>query len=221
MKRTILLVLVLFLVVPMMTVQAASSYYETEVERGVNFRAAPSLSGYKFRMIPRGEDIHVIQQLNSSWLQIQVQDGTTGFISANSQYTDYNTSPSNGTADRIIAHAKSLMGRVTYNFGTRNPGQLIFDCSSFTQYVFGQQGITLQWGTKYQQYAGNYVSKSNLQRGDLVFFWTRSPNIVNHVGIYIGSGQFIHNSPANNGVDIDNLNAGYWQDHYIKARRVL
>lgn len=226
-KKTIAMALSLFLLTPLAS-QAAT--YETNVESGVNFRSAPSTKSYTYRSIPAGEDIHVIEKINSYWLKIQVQDGTIGYISANTKYTDYkgttssNTSGSTattGTADRIISNAKSLMGKVTYDFGTRNTSKLIFDCSSFTQYVYGKQGVELRWGTRYQQTAGKAVSKSSLKKGDLVFFSTTSSNTVNHVGIYIGGGEFIHNTPSANGVRINNLNTGYWKDHYIKARRVL
>jgi uncharacterized protein YraI len=80
-KKCIFLLLALFLLTPL-TAQAATNY-ETEVEWGVNFRSGPSTDYYKFRMIPRGEDIHVIEQVNRYWLKIQVQDGTIGYISSN------------------------------------------------------------------------------------------------------------------------------------------
>jgi cell wall-associated NlpC family hydrolase len=298
-KKSICLLLAFSLIAPG-AAQAASNY-ETEVEWGVNFRSGPSADAYKYRMIPKGEDIHVIEEVNSHWLKIIVQDQTIGYISSNPKYTDYNSSKSTTTtsndgtiirgvnfrstakvtnnkigyiskgtrvevleqtndwwvkirhngstgyissdyitfsnhsgsntvsghtegsskADSIIALSKSLMGRVSYDYGTRNPSRMIFDCSSFTEYVFEKYGVELKWGTRYQQYAGDYVSKSNLQKGDLVFFGTSSKSNLNHVGIYIGNGQFIHNKPSTDGLAIDNLNKGFWEDHYIKARRVL
>lgn len=301
MKKTILLGIALLLAAP--GAAGAASSYETEVVSGVNFRNAPSTDSYTYRLIPRGEDIHVIEKVNSYWLKIQVQDGTIGYISANSKYTDYrpgassgssssssqgtitrsvnfrsapkvasnkisliksgtvvqvleqvnsywlkinyngrvgyvstdyisytgpakpsggsNTSSPSGTADDIINYAKSLMGKVTYDWGTRNADRLIFDCSSFTEHVFEKYGVQMKWGTRYQQNEGVAVSKSNLRKGDLVFFGTVNQSVLNHVGIYIGNGEFIHNSPSSNGVRIDNLNSGFWESHYIKARRVL
>jgi len=299
MKKCIMLLLALFLVTPLAS--QAATRYETTVERGVNFRAAPSTDAYIFRMIPKGEKIHVIGKHNAYWLKIQVQDGTVGYISSDPKYTNYSGSGSGsssgtgtiirgvnfrsapkvadniigfiskgtkvevlektnnwwvkvryngrtgyvdadfisisggsgsggggsapvnngGKADQIIDFAKSLMGKVTYKYGVRDTKNLVFDCSSFTQYVFDRYGVSLKWGTRYQKDAGRAVSKSNLQKGDLVFFGTSSKSTINHVGIYIGNGQFIHNKPSSNGVAIDNLNSGYWKDHYISARRVL
>jgi len=299
MKKALPLALAFFIAVPTVA-SAATSNYETEVEWGVNLRSAPSTSSQIYRMLPKGENIHVVDQVNSNWLQVQTQDGQIGYISADSKYTDYNSAKAtstgkitssvnfrsspkvadnkigsisrgtvvevlevtnsywvkvkhngkvgyvsssyitlnsgsssnsgstvvnppasqNATADQIISFAESLMGKVTYEYGVRNTSKLIFDCSSFTQYVFAQFGIKLDWGTRYQKNAGQAVSKSNLKKGDLVFFGT-SGSSINHVGIYIENGNFIHNTPSKNGLSINSLTSGYWADKYISARRVL
>ncbi|TFE26637.1 C40 family peptidase [Cohnella luojiensis] len=126
-------------------------------------------------------------------------------------------------ADRVVSLALSYKGRITYDFGTRNPSRLIFDCSSFTEFIFAKVGVDLKWGTKYQKYAGHYVSKSNLRKGDLVFFDTigRNNRAINHVGIYMGSGKFIHDTPSVDGLAISNLSTGFWSTHYVTGRRVL
>jgi cell wall-associated NlpC family hydrolase len=125
--------------------------------------------------------------------------------------------------ERVVSIAKSYQGRVDYKFGARNPSSLIFDCSSFTEFVFTKVGVDLKWGTKSQKYQGYYVSKGNLSKGDLVFFDTVGSNnkVINHVGIYIGDGKFIHNTPAKDGLAINSLRSGWWSGHYVKARRVL
>ncbi|MFD1953875.1 C40 family peptidase [Paenibacillus thailandensis] len=208
----------------------AATACETKVTYGVNLRASASASGNVIRLIRTGEYVHVISKVNSYWLKVKDQKGNTGYISANSKYTNYGgTSSSSGSssnsskADQVVAIAKSYMGRVTYDFGTRNPSKLIFDCSSFTEFVFAKVGVDLKWGTKYQKTAGSYVSKSNLNKGDLVFFDTVGSNnkVINHVGIYIGNGQFIHDTPSVNGLAINSLTSGYWSTHYVTARRVL
>ncbi|MFC5401460.1 C40 family peptidase [Cohnella soli] len=120
----------------------------------------------------------------------------------------------------IIAYAKSLKGKVKYKFGVNNPSKLIFDCSSFTKYVFAKQGISLKWGTALQSKQGVYVAKSNLQPGDLIFLSVSTPGKINHVGIYIGNGQFIHNTIGSkfNGILISKLSD--YSKRYITARRV-
>ncbi|MBB3110851.1 cell wall-associated NlpC family hydrolase [Paenibacillus phyllosphaerae] len=124
-------------------------------------------------------------------------------------------------AQSIVALAKSLQGKVKYVYGTNNPSSLIFDCSSFTKYVFGKYGVSLKWGTSSQKLQGTYVSKSNLRVGDLIFFNNGKTSTVSHVGIYIGNGQFIHNTIGSkiNGVYIAKLSD--YSFRYSTARRVL
>ncbi|MBN2981891.1 C40 family peptidase [Cohnella algarum] len=124
-------------------------------------------------------------------------------------------------ADKIVSLAQSLKGKVTYKFNVNNPSRYIFDCSSFTKYVFGKYGVSLKWSSKAQSKQGKYVSKSNLKKGDLVFFSVSTPGQVNHVGIYIGNGKFIHNTIGKswNGVLVSKLSD--YSKRYITARRVL
>lgn len=124
-------------------------------------------------------------------------------------------------ADGIIAFAQSLQGKVTYKFGVNNPSKLIFDCSSFTKYVFAKYGVSLKWGTAYQSKQGTYVSKSNLKKGDLIFFNNGKTSKISHVGIYMGNGKFIHNTIGGNmnGVYIADLSK--YSYRYATARRVL
>lgn len=230
MKKCIIALLALCIALPLAFVpeEAGAASFETVIKKGVNFRAAPSTSAYIYRLLPKGERVHVIKKENKYWLRIMVKDGTIGYISADPQYTSYSGSSSGGgssssgssKADRIINLAKSLQGRVTYKYGVRNPSKMIFDCSSFVEYVFEQNGVQLPWGTKTLKNKGTYVAKSNLKKGDLVFFSAGSGSI-NHVGIYIGNGKFIHNTPSAGGVTISSLNSGYWAKEYETARRVL
>ncbi len=86
------------------------------------------------------------------------------------------------TASGIVGIAQQFIG-TPYVYGGASPAG--FDCSGFTQYVFGQAGISLP-RTASQQYAAA-TPVSNPQPGDLVFFG--SP--VWHVGIYAGNGMMI------------------------------
>jgi N-acetylmuramoyl-L-alanine amidase len=66
------------------------------------------------------------------------------------------------------------------------------------------------------------VKKADLKPGNLVFFDTNGGlNRINHVGIYIGDGKFIHSSSSHKGVVISNLNKGFYSKTYMTARSVL
>lgn len=123
----------------------------------------------------------------------------------------------NATAAAVIATAKKYIG-VPYVWGGSSPSG--FDCSGFVQYVFQQHGIQLNRTASTQYQHGTYVSRSNLQPGDLVFFQNTYTTGISHLGIYIGNGEFIHAS-SSNGVTISQLSNTYWSSRYYGARRIL
>jgi cell wall-associated NlpC family hydrolase len=69
-----------------------------------------------------------------------------------------------------------------------------YDCSGFTKEVFEQNGIEIPRNSWKQAKVGKRISKKNLKKGDLIFFNSKKQKRVNHVGIYLGNGKFIHAS---------------------------
>ena len=121
------------------------------------------------------------------------------------------------SASAIVKQGKKYLG-VKYVYGGASPKG--FDCSGFTSYTFKQQGMAIPRSAAEQYKKGVAVSKNNLKAGDLVFFKTSSTKKVSHVGIYIGSGKFIHS--AGKGVSITSINDPYyWKSRYVGAKRVL
>ena len=229
MKRLTSLGLSLTLAAGLLAGQASASTYETEVISGVNFRSAPSTSSSVYRLLSKGENIHVIEKVNNYWLKVQTKNGRIGYISSSSKYTNYISNGGTGSAAKatigaaIVKTAKSYLGKFTYKYGAEpwNTNYKYSDCSAFVQLVYNRNhGFKLPRTSAAQAKQGKFVSKSNLQPGDLVFFDTDNNGSVNHVGIYIGGGDFIHSSPANK-VGINTLNSGYWKTKYKTARRVL
>lgn len=126
------------------------------------------------------------------------------------------------TADEVIADGQRYLG-VKYLFGGdyKEDGSMKMDCSYFTRYVFRQNGVYLPRTSLAQSQVGKFVYRSSLKKGDLMFFDTNEDKKINHVGIYMGNGKFIHASPAGpNGVQISSL-SGFWSRTYVKAKRVL
>lgn len=139
----------------------------------------------------------------------------------------------NKTALAVVAGAKDILNngingvKVRYVFGGNSAKSGSLDCSSFTQYVFKTYGGTgIGRTTSQQRLAGlGNVSKGDLLPGDLVLFKNTYasgyPEGVSHVGIYIGGGDFIHNSSGKGGVTVNNLSEDYWTKHWLKGRRVF
>lgn len=94
------------------------------------------------------------------------------------------------------------------------------DCSGFVQKTFKDRfNIALPRTTRDQARQGNFINKSDIQTGDLVFFRTgRGPNGY-HVGIYVKDGLFLHAS-TKGGVIYSSLDSPYWRRVYWQARRI-
>ena len=116
---------------------------------------------------------------------------------------------------QIVDYAKQYLG-VKYKWAGSTPKG--FDCSGFTQYIFKSFGVNLEHSASSQFNSGEKISKENLEPGDLVFFSTykKGPS---HVGIYVGSNQFIHASSGSKKIMITSLNSSYYLRRYLGARR--
>ena len=119
----------------------------------------------------------------------------------------------------LVAYAKNYLGK-PYVYGGSGPNS--FDCSGFTMFVYNHFGYSLPHGATSQSRYGTYVSKENLQPGDLVFFLDfETMDGIGHVGIYVGGGDFIHASSGSaHAVTISNINSGSYASRYYTARRL-
>ncbi|GAA3413909.1 hypothetical protein GCM10020370_72180 [Paenibacillus hodogayensis] len=135
------------------------------------------------------------------------------FLTSNSAHAA--TVSSSSLASNIISTGQQFMG-VPYKFGSKTGNTSTFDCSSFTQYVYKLNGVSIPRSSRQQSTAGTYVPRDQLQPGDLVFFY--SP--IHHVAIYMGNGKILH-TYGKGGVTISDLNSGNWNRNYNTARRVL
>ncbi len=96
-------------------------------------------------------------------------------------------------------------------------GPYCFDCSGLTYYNFGSMGIEIPRVADEQFRSGIPVAKSELKKGDLVFFGNGQR--ATHVGIYLGNGKFEHASSAKKRVIVSSLNNPYFKRRYMGARR--
>ncbi len=116
--------------------------------------------------------------------------------------------PVSGRAAAAVNYALAQVGDA-YVYGAAGPNA--FDCSGLTMMAWAQAGVGLPHSSSAQQGSGSPVSSSNLQPGDLVFYY--SP--VSHVGIYIGGGKIVHAANPGTGVTV----AGVFSMPYSGAVR--
>jgi cell wall-associated NlpC family hydrolase len=113
----------------------------------------------------------------------------------------------------VVGVAMAQLGK-PYVFGTAGPDT--FDCSGLVVYAYAAMGVSLPHSSYSLWGQGVYVSKDQLQPGDIVFF-----DGLGHVGLYIGGGQFIQAPHTGDVVKISSLNDGWYAATYVGARRIL
>jgi cell wall-associated NlpC family hydrolase len=104
-----------------------------------------------------------------------------------------------------------------YAFGGSGPER--FDCSGLVQWVYRQLGVSLPRVSRTQAGVGRQVGDREAQPGDLLFFALKGGR-VDHVGIYIGNGRFVHAPGSGRSVSTDSLNNGWWRRRLRTVRRV-
>ncbi|MES2671203.1 MAG: C40 family peptidase [Pseudomonadota bacterium] len=124
-----------------------------------------------------------------------------------------------GRIKTMLKRALALLG-TPYRWGGTSP-EGGFDCSGLVGYVFRNTlGIELPRISRDMATVGELIRDPKaLAEGDLVFFSRRGKH-VDHVGIYIGNGQFVHAPRTGKDVEVANLITGYWSQKFFQARRV-
>ena len=123
--------------------------------------------------------------------------------------------PPDAEGRAIAATAASLVG-TPYHFGGADGAG--FDCSGLALYVHERVGLVIPRTAAEQQRAAHPVPLAQLAPGDLVFFHIRG-HAIDHVGIYVGEGRFIHAPHAGLAVRYSELDRGFYARHLASAGR--
>lgn len=113
-----------------------------------------------------------------------------------------------------------LVVNTPYTYGGNSP-EGGFDCSGLIQWAV--QGIhtgrlprtTSQWAQ-----SSTPVQGRGLQRGDFVFFNTMGSNY-SHMGIFVGSGQFVHAPSSGGTVQRVRMDNPYFAKRFTEARSIF
>ena len=106
--------------------------------------------------------------------------------------------PASGRAAAAVRYAMAQVGDA-YVYGA--VGENAFDCSGLTMRAWAQAGVSLPHSSSAQFGSGPRIAASDLQPGDLVFYY--SP--ISHVGIYIGNGLIVDAANPGTGVRVTGL----------------
>jgi len=121
--------------------------------------------------------------------------------------------------EELVKTARRFLG-VPYQWGGTSIREG-FDCSGLTMAVYQLNGLDLPRSSREQWKAGQEINRSELRKGDLVFFATAGGRRVSHVGIYAGDGRFLHAPGEGRTIRSAALSNPYFSSRYLGARTYL
>lgn len=120
--------------------------------------------------------------------------------------------------DEVVRETMRYLN-VPYLWGGMHPDTGI-DCSAFVQLVYHKADLNVPRVARDQYADSLYLAPEAVQPGDLLFFSMKKPggSTVDHVGVYVGKGFFVHAS-VTNGIHIDSITSQYYYDRLVSARK--
>lgn len=210
-----------------------SEYIRSKVN-GLSVRSGPGTSYALLGSLDKN-DMVTYKGQSGNWYITEYKH-KTAYVSAGTAYTEtyFIEHDIDETIEKVISEGFALLGH-PYVYGAtrlhdgkgnflKNFDKTKFDCSSLTQYMYYHgAGVKLDVTTRTQVKQGVSVSKSDLKRGDLMFF-TNSSRYYNsgierigHVAVYLGDNYILHTSEDH--AVIEPISAQRWK-YYIESRRV-
>lgn len=214
------------------TVQKKAQYIRLTGDR-VNLRSGAG-TGYKVLTTSKEGTMYALIENSGGWYKTYYR-GQTAYISASYAAVLSLEKSTTDKVEDVVAEGYKLLG-TPYVYGAvrlhDGKGNMLsnftvhkFDCSSLIQYIFYKgAGKLLDVTTRTQVKQGKYVKKSDLQRGDCIFFTNEDRQYntgierVGHVALYLGNDYILHT--ASDYACIEKMSAKRWS-FYIEARRFL
>jgi hypothetical protein len=180
--------------------------------------------------VPAGTYLAVKEE-RPGWCAVLMVDGSIGWIPSQSvRLLDYDIVKNDGAAPgepgppdasglggSVLREAYRLLG-VRYVWGGNGASGI--DCSGLVKACFGRCGIALPRRASEQARVGTPVEFAALQPGDRLYFAVKGDRI-DHTGIYVGNGYFIHSSMSRGAVGVDRLSRPLYHRSLVAARRTL
>lgn len=180
----------------------------------------PSTSASVMTTMTKGDGIKAVCITpDGSWLRVTAS-GKYGYVRKGAMSTSKPTSQ----IDKLIELALDQLDK-PYIYATRGPRS--FDCSGLTLYCYREiAGISLGRSAQSQGYYTNFPkieNYSDLKRGDIVCFNTEEDDedLTDHVGIYLGNGEFVHASSVAGKVIISTMSSGYYRRVFSWGLRLI
>ena len=163
----------------------------------------------------RLEPAPVPAKISERWLEVRLVDGQMGWVQRGDISDDFLPI----SIDEMLQLSHRFIG-TTYTWG--GVSSFGFDCSGFTQMLERQRGFEMPRDADVQASWNGVIAveRKNLEPGDLLFFGS-SPAKITHTGMYLGNGEFIHDTTHDHpGVQISRLDDMPWTQLLVAIRRV-
>jgi len=163
----------------------------------------------------RLEPAPVPAKISERWLEVRLVDGQMGWVQRGDISDDFLPI----SIGEMLQLSHRFIG-TTYTWG--GVSSFGFDCSGFTQMLERQRGFEMPRDADVQASWNGVIAveRKNIQPGDLLFFGS-SPAKITHTGMYLGNGEFIHDTTHDHpGVQISRLDDMPWTQLLVAIRRV-
>ena len=155
-------------------------------------------AAYAAAQAARAKAAYEAQQAALAAQQAAQQTGSGGLGNYNGNLGNGLPPPPNPNAAAVIQFAQEQLGK-PYEYGAAGPNT--WDCSGLTMVAWSQAGVSLPHSAAGQWDDTVRISYSQLEPGDLVFFYQP----VDHVGIYVGNGTMIDAPHTGANVEYDSI----------------
>jgi cell wall-associated NlpC family hydrolase len=204
------------------------------VSNGAQIRRLPQSSAVTLYKCAIGTQLAVLRQ-SGTWSAVLMSDRSTGWVPTSSlkltgSQVDVSTQIANTdgpggsarwsvgrytTESPTVAHALTWMGTPYRYGGTTRRG---IDCSALVQRSFAVNGIKLPRTAATQANVGQAIAPADLKAGDRLYF-SASGTRIDHTGLYMGDGLFVHASGSGRQVIVSNLFTPRNWNIFVGARR--
>lgn len=211
---------------PVLPAPRIFGYVGTVIASIASIHSSPRESAPVWSRVVQGTQV-IITSERPGWYGVLMINGSTGWVKQNALrkgsrpifWDDIMRAFGGQTGydnNAIVAEALRYLG-VPYKYGGTSPVKGL-DCSAFVQRVFAARGIKLPRTSAEQAKVGMPVPVSQLQPGDRLYFAVKG-NRIDHCGIYIGNGLFVHASGRHNAVVISSLYEPLYARSLVAIRR--
>ena len=190
-----------------------------QVKRATNIYQSPHMRAPIYWHVPARYYL-IVRERRGQWGGVLMQNGRLGWIPLSAlEITPYEvvyTLPRGVDPNLITQLAMRYLG-VRYRWGGNTPSDGL-DCSGFVKLIYEQMGASLPRRARDQARIGIPIARyEDLRPGDRLYFAVKGGEI-DHTGIYIGQGYFIHSARSRRGVAIDHLSHPTYRRSLVCAR---